>query len=195
MERYWLYGITAESYKWCMKWEIPAQSTELNLCYLLWKSAQLQAEKLTQSRSYRLRKPKPTLSIFSPLCTWDKPGHGFVGEGRHAKLGAQQRCVGGWVRNFCACTSVRRRGEILHCCSELNSSHTWPSYSSQVLLQLPAVGVGLCFVVWIHSCSFLWQSFTQVGGNLILAESLYMATAETTIYTCLCAYIYTHTIL
>lgn len=110
MERYWLYGITAESYKWCMKWEIPAQSTELNLCYLLWKSAQLQAEKLTQSRSYRLRKPKPTLSIFSPLCTWDKPGHGVVGEGRHAKLIAQQRCVGGWVRNFCACTSVRRRG-------------------------------------------------------------------------------------
>lgn len=91
MERYWLCGIAAESYKWCMKWEIPAQSMELNLCYLLWKSAQLQAEKPTKSRSYRLRKPKTTLKYFSlhfvpgisqGMVLWAAEGHT---EGRHSQ--------------------------------------------------------------------------------------------------------------
>lgn len=166
MERYWLCGITAESYKWCMKWEIPAQSTELNLCYLLWKSAQLQAEKPTKSRSYRLRKPKPTLSILFSLCTWDNPGHGTVG---------CRRSRGGQVLTAQMCWDVLHRLWVedspklsekllyLHlnggdegnrgsaCAAEetvgLIQSHTCPSCSRQAVLQLAAVQQDCTFTV------------------------------------------------
>lgn len=160
-----------------MKWEIPAQSTELNLCYLLWKSAQLQAEKPTKARSYRLRKLKHTLSIF--FCFVPGISRGMVlqaagsrGEVRHSQLGGAEVLCRLWVehtalsweRNFSACAEMGRgdtgiaAGEGVGLISLTLHGHQWNN-----TIKCPIVFSG--FFKW--KCLCACSGYSTVVGSLI----------------------------